>query len=71
MFASNLLKKAAALTLGLMLALPMAAGAETTLDYEAIEKPESISWCSHDGMLPENGQVEWDAEYERLTGIKL
>ena len=36
MFASNLLKKAAALTLGLMLALPMAAGAETTLDYEAI-----------------------------------
>lgn len=40
-------------------------------DYESIPKPESISWCSHDGLLPENGQTEWDAEFERLTGIKL
>ena len=40
-------------------------------DYDSIQKPESISWCSHDGMLPENGQTEWDAEYEKLTGIKL
>ena len=40
-------------------------------DYESIQKPESISWCSHDGLLPENGQTEFDAEYERLTGIKL
>lgn len=36
-----------------------------------VEKPESISWMSHDGLLPEDGQAEWDAEYERLTGIKL
>lgn len=36
-----------------------------------VEKPESISWISHDGLLPEDGQAEWDAEYERLTGIKL
>ncbi len=40
-------------------------------DYDSIQKPESISWCSHDGMLPENGQTEWDAEFEKLTGIKL
>lgn len=39
--------------------------------YESIEKPAKISWCSHDGLLPENGQTEWDAEYERLTGIQL
>ncbi len=44
---------------------------EQGTDYDSIQKPESISWCSHDGMLPENGQEEWDAEYERLTGIKL
>ena len=43
----------------------------TAMDFDNIAKPESISWCSHDGMLPENGQAEWDAEYERLTGIKL
>lgn len=36
-----------------------------------VEKPESISWISHDGLWPEDGQAEWDAEYERLTGIKL
>ena len=47
------------------------AEASAPLDYASIEKPESISWCSHDGMLPENGQEQWDAEYERLTGIKL
>ncbi len=46
-------------------------GEAAAANYESIAKPESISWCSHDGMLPENGQEEWDAEYERLTGIKL
>lgn len=40
-------------------------------DYASISKPDSISWCSHDGMSPENGQTEWDAEFEKLTGIKL
>ena len=45
-----------------------AAGAAT---YADIAKPEAISWCSHDGLDPVNGQTEWDAEYERLTGIKL
>ena len=39
--------------------------------YEDIPKPESINWASHDGLQPENGQEEWDAEFERLTGIKL
>lgn len=43
----------------------------TVLTYADIEKPESISWCSHDGLDPANGQTEWDAEYERLTGIDL
>lgn len=44
---------------------------EQGLDYDSIQKPELISWCSHDGMAPENGQTEWDAEYEKMTGIKL
>lgn len=44
---------------------------DTGSTYESIAKPESISWCSHDGLDPANGQTEWDAEYERLTGIKL
>lgn len=39
--------------------------------YADVQKPESISWCSHDGLDPVNGQEEWDAEYERLTGIQL
>lgn len=37
----------------------------------AVDKPESIIWISHDGLLPENGQALWDAEYEHLTGIEL
>ncbi|MBQ8638274.1 MAG: extracellular solute-binding protein [Lachnospiraceae bacterium] len=76
----GMMKRVSALVLGAALAATTAVWAEETttdadaaveLDYEAIEKPESISWCSHDGMLPENGQTEWDAEYERLTGIDL
>lgn len=39
--------------------------------YGAIAQPESISWLSHDGLLPDYGQSQWDAEYERLTGIAL
>lgn len=39
--------------------------------YEGIQKPDSITWCSHSGLLVENGQAEWDAEFERLTGIDL
>lgn len=35
------------------------------------DKPDAIRWISHDGLWPENGQAEWDAEYERLTGIRL
>lgn len=41
------------------------------VDFDSVEKPESISWLSHDGLLPENGQTEWDAEFTRLTGIGL
>lgn len=44
---------------------------DSSADYADIEKPVSISWCSHDGLDPVNGQTEWDAEFERLTGIKL
>ena len=48
-----------------------ACSASQTNDDGGIAKPESISWCSHDGMQPEDGQAQWDAEFERLTGIKL
>lgn len=36
-----------------------------------VKKPESISWISHDGLYPEDGQTLWDSEFERLTGIEL
>lgn len=61
---------AAQTTAGAAVAETTATGSEK-MAYEDIEKPASISWISHDGMLPENGQTQWDAEYERLTGIAL
>ncbi len=36
-----------------------------------IEKPESISWWTHDGLNEENGAEEWFAEFENKTGIHL
>lgn len=36
-----------------------------------VEKPESISWWSHDGLNEADYVKEWDAEYEKLTGIKM
>lgn len=42
-----------------------------TAAYAQVRKPESISWLSHDGLDPEDGQQQWDAEFERFTGIDL
>lgn len=44
----------------------------TETDTEkVVEKPESISWWTHDGLNEENGAEQWFAEYENLTGIHL
>lgn len=48
-----------------------AATAESSLAAPGVEKPRSIRWISHDGLWPENGQDEWDAAFEQLTGIEL
>ena len=46
--------------------------AETAaVEEKVIEKPESISWWTHDGLNEENGSEEWFAEFENLTGIHL
>jgi len=36
-----------------------------------IEKPETISWWTHDGLNEENGAEQWFAEFEKFTGIHL
>lgn len=36
-----------------------------------IEKPDTISWWTHDGLNEENGSEQWFAEFEKLTGIHL
>ena len=36
-----------------------------------IEKPETISWWTHDGLNEENGSEQWFAEFEKFTGIHL
>ncbi len=36
-----------------------------------IEKPEKITWMVHSGLAEEDGIAEWEAEFERLTGIEL
>lgn len=36
-----------------------------------VEKPDSISWWTHDGLNEENGSEQWFAEFEKLTGIHL
>lgn len=48
-----------------------AAPTADSTSYDDIKKPAEISWLSHDGLLPENGQTEWDSEFTRLTGIEL
>lgn len=40
-------------------------------EAKEIEKPDTISWWTHDGLNEENGAVEWFAEFEKLTGIHL
>ena len=44
-----------------------AAGSSAAASSEApkeIEKPESISWWTHDGLNEENGSEQWFAEFE-------
>lgn len=51
-----------------------AAGSSAVASSEApkeIEKPESISWWTHDGLNEENGSEQWFAEFEKFTGIHL
>lgn len=45
--------------------------AEAANPGDDVEKPESISWWSHDGLNEADYVKEWDAKYEELTGIKL
>lgn len=45
-----------------------AAGGETPKE---IEKPDTISWWTHDGLNEENGAEQWFAEFENFTGIHL
>lgn len=47
------------------------AASSETPEVKEIEKPESISWWTHDGLNEENGAEEWFAEFEKFTGIKL
>ena len=44
--------------------------AEST-EEKVVEKPDSITWWTHDGLNEENGAEQWFAEYENLTGIHL
>ena len=45
-----------------------AASSETPAE---IEKPDTISWWTHDGLNEENGAEQWFAEFEKFTGIHL
>lgn len=45
--------------------------APTEPAVQEVEKPESIHWMVHDGMVEENGTAQWVEEFERLTGIDL
>lgn len=38
---------------------------------KTVEKPASISWWSHDGLNEADYVKEWDAEFEKMTGIKM
>lgn len=38
---------------------------------KTVEKPDTISWWTHDGLNEENGSEQWFAEFENLTGIHL
>lgn len=40
-------------------------------EVKEIEKPEVISWWTHDGLNEENGSEQWFAEFEKKTGIHL
>ncbi len=38
---------------------------------KVVEKPETISWWTHDGLSKDNGAEEWFEEFENFTGIHL
>jgi len=48
-----------------------AAGDVSSSAGDVPEKPDTISWWTHDGLNERNGADEWFAEFERLTGIHL
>ena len=47
-----------------------AAGSEAPAE-KTVEKPDTISWWTHDGLNEENGSEQWFAEFEKFTGIHL
>ena len=47
-----------------------AASSETPVE-KTVEKPDTISWWTHDGLNEENGSEQWFAEFEAKTGIHL
>lgn len=46
------------------------AGSEAPAE-KTVEKPDTISWWTHDGLNEENGSEQWFAEFEKFTGIHL
>ncbi len=40
-------------------------------EEKTVEKPDTISWWTHDGLNEENGAEQWFAEFENKTGIHL
>ncbi len=48
-----------------------AGGSSSAPEEKVVEKPESISWWTHDGLNEENGAEQWFAEFENKTGIHL
>ncbi len=47
-----------------------AASSEAPVE-KTVEKPDTISWWTHDGLNEENGSEQWFAEFEEKTGIHL
>lgn len=44
---------------------------QVSTEQKVVEKPESITWWSHDGLNEADYVKEWDAEFEAKTGIKM
>ena len=50
---------------------PASSEAASSEAPKEIEKPDTISWWTHDGLNEENGAEQWFAEFEKFTGIHL